>query len=207
MIKLVTVAEMRAIEQEANINGLTFADMMQNAGQGLGQWVYEKFRTGKSVIGLVGSGNNGGDTLVALDFLSRKGWNTCAYLVRPRPADDPLMVWGKETSTAIIEPGEDGDLALLEHKLGEADIILDGVIGTSFQLPLKAELALSLSQIKALIAKQTHGIHILAVDCPSGVDCETGEAAPECIPAETTICMAAAKMGLLEPGFSVRGKN
>jgi NAD(P)H-hydrate epimerase len=207
MMKLVTVAEMGAIEQEANTGGLTFADMMENAGQGLGQWVSNKFRDGGSVVGLVGSGNNGGDTLLALDFLSRKGWNTCAYLVRPRPDDDPLMVRGKETATVFIKPGEDEDLAQLERQLSKADILLDGVLGTGIQLPLKPELARTLGNIKLLISKQTHPIHVIAVDCPSGVDCENGETAPECIPAETTICMAAVKMGLLQfPAFLYVGR-
>ena len=35
------------------------------------------------------------------------------------------------------------------------------------------------------------------MDCPSGVDCDTGEAAPEVIPADVTFTMAAIKRGLL----------
>ena len=42
-------------------------------------------------LGLVGSGNNGGDTLVALAVLAGWGWQVKAYLVRPRPQDDPLV--------------------------------------------------------------------------------------------------------------------
>ena len=48
---------------------------------------------------------------------------------------------------------------------------------------------------------------VVAVDCPSGVDCDTGEAADETIPADLTITMAAAKQGLLKlPAFEFVGE-
>jgi len=48
--------------------------------------------------------------------------------------------------------------------------------------------------------------HVVAVDCPSGVDSDTGEAAPECIPAELTVTMAAIKRGLLQfPAYNLIG--
>jgi len=47
---------------------------------------------------------------------------------------------------------------------------------------------------------------IIAVDCPSGVDCDSGEAALECIPADLTVTMAAVKQGLLKlPAFEFVG--
>lgn len=48
--------------------------------------------------------------------------------------------------------------------------------------------------------------HVVAVDCPSGVDSDTGEAAPECIPADLTVTMAAVKRGLLScPAYNYVG--
>ena len=43
------------------------------------------------MIALVGSGNNGGDALVALSDLSMENWATCAYIVRKREEGDPLI--------------------------------------------------------------------------------------------------------------------
>ena len=46
----------------------------------------------KKIVALVGSGNNGGDALVALySFISWQSGNTCAYIVRKRAEDDPLV--------------------------------------------------------------------------------------------------------------------
>ncbi|MDP2993760.1 MAG: NAD(P)H-hydrate dehydratase, partial [Anaerolineales bacterium] len=45
------------------------------------------------------------------------------------------------------------------------------------------------------------------VDCPSGVDCDTGEVAEECIPADATVTLAAVKQGLLKlPAYDLIGE-
>lgn len=61
-VRVVSVAEMRAIEQEADARGITYALMMQRAGEGVARIVQQRYHdvTSKVVLGLVGSGNNGG---------------------------------------------------------------------------------------------------------------------------------------------------
>ena len=81
-MKFVSVSEMQAIEKEASENGVSYQLMMQNAGEGVARIVdtrYGQFQE-SGVLGLVGSGNNGGDTLVALISLAKRGWKTNAYL-------------------------------------------------------------------------------------------------------------------------------
>src|SRR5512143_3692998 len=82
-MRLVSVDEMKAIEKEADAAGLTYAQMMQNAGQGLAEVIQDLTidESEQEVFGLVGSGNNGGDTLVALAHLAADGWRARAYLV------------------------------------------------------------------------------------------------------------------------------
>lgn len=207
-MKFVTVAEMQAIEREANEKGLSYAEMMENAGRGLAEVVageYAPFKE-EGVLGLVGSGNNGGDTLVALAHLARQGWMATAYLVRPRPADDPLIqrVWeaGGKVYRAEQDPGQSDLLALIDKH----GVLLDGVLGTGIKLPLKPELAEILDRVRKHIARSEEPPSVVAVDCPSGVDSDTGEAAPETIPAELTVTMAAVKAGLLAfPAYQLMG--
>ncbi len=92
-MKIVTVQEMKDIEAAANAGGLSYAGMMQNAGRGVGQWVQDHVHPeGEcNVLGLIGSGNNGGDTLVALTLLAANNWHASAYLTLPRPSDDPVL--------------------------------------------------------------------------------------------------------------------
>src|SRR5512138_1403848 len=109
-MKLVTVSQMRAIEKEANEGGLTYEHMMQNAGQGLAQIVFNEFKDNVHVlyaVGLVGSGNNGGDTLIALSALVDAGWTASAYLVGSRPADDPLLNRAGERNIQVVRADQD----------------------------------------------------------------------------------------------------
>lgn len=202
-MKLVTVAEMRQIEAEADSCGWTYAQMMERAGLELAKVVhgYERWPESPTVTGLVGTGNNGGDTLVALAALAGWGWKANAYLVQPRKDDDPLVQRLLAAGGQVIEANRDADFALLDHYLDAADIVLDGVLGTGCKLPLRPEAARVLGR-----ARQAPGLRVVAVDCPSGVDCDSGEAAEECLPAELTVCMAAAKVGLVKlPAFSLTG--
>ncbi len=203
-MKLVTVAEMQAIEREANAQGWTYEKMMEAAGQGLAEIVESFFgyEDINAVVGLIGSGNNGGDTLIALETLAKAGWKIYAYLVRPRPTDDPLVQRVLDAGGELLRAEEDAQFAGLDTWLAEATVLLDGVLGTGIRLPLKAEVAHVLGHIKS----QEELPDIIAVDCPSGVDLDSGEAAEETIPADVTVCMAAVKSGLLRfPAYALAG--
>ena len=85
-------------------------------------------------------------------------------------------------------------------------MFLDGILGTGIKLPVKPDLAQVMAFIREAVHKVEDG-HVIAVDCPSGVDCDTGEAPPECIPAELTVTMAAIKQGLLHfPAYQLAGR-
>ncbi len=93
MVKLFTVKEMQALEREANDKGLTYDHMMENAGKGIAKEVAFAYShlSSKKIMAIVGSGNNGGDALVALSELAKQKWETSAYIVRARDPDDPLI--------------------------------------------------------------------------------------------------------------------
>lgn len=210
-MKLVTVNQMRAIEQEADANGLTYAKMMENAGQGLADEI-EALAYGvdedREVFALVGPGNNGGDALVALTRLAAEGWRARAYLVRRPATGDPLIDrFLKEEHTEVLNADSDKDFESLAAFIGTADVVVDGLLGTGFKLPLKPEMAAVMDAVNQAIADLPWPPYVVAVDCPSGIDCDTGEAAPEAIPASLTVCMAAVKQGLLKfPAFELAGE-
>jgi hydroxyethylthiazole kinase-like uncharacterized protein yjeF len=203
-MKLVTVAEMKAIENEANERGVTYAMMMEKAGNGVAEavhYAYSRMEV-KVVTGLVGSGNNGGDTLVALRHLAGMGWETIAYLVRSREEGDPLVQSLVEAGGEVLQGEQERGWKALNDCLNRSSVLLDGVLGTGIQLPLKPEIARVLGHVAAFQPLP----QVVAVDCPSGVNCDTGEAASECIPANLTISMEAVKTGLLAfPAFKFVG--
>jgi NAD(P)H-hydrate epimerase len=191
---------MQAIERQANASGLSYERMMEYAGRGLAEVVMDKYGylAEDGALGLVGSGNNGGDTLVALAHLAEEGWKTSAVILRPRPAGDLLVARMQAAGGQVVWMDEHLDKEALGSLLQQHGLLFDGVLGTGVRLPLKAEVARALDYTRRRLQAMDNPPVVVAVDCPSGVDCDSGEAAPECIPAETTVTMAAVKHGLLK---------
>ena len=207
-MKLVTVSQMRAIEKEADAKGVSYAQMMENAGRGLAEFVHILGGESgwESVTGIVGSGNNGGDTLVALAWLAEAGWRTHAYLVNRKTADDPLVARYLKSGGDLTQFSTDSDFDSLSGFLEDSDLLLDGLLGTGIKLPLKEEAALVLQSITLILSDLDLPPFVIAVDCPSGVDCDTGACAEETLKADLTLTMAAVKQGLLKlPAFDFVG--
>ena len=203
-MKLVTVSQMRAIEKEADASGLTYDQMMENAGQGLADIVLSLYDDDSDleVIGLVGSGNNGGDTLVALSALAAEGWKARAYLVK-RKKDD-LVKRFLEAGGEVLS--KENPFEQLAQAIETADVLLDGILGTGTELPLKKDVAEFLSEVNDVLDGLDESPLIIAVDCPSGVDTDTGQVADEAIPADMTVTMAAVKQGMIRlPAFEYVG--
>lgn len=210
-MKLVTVEEMKAIEKEADAGGLSYADMMENAGRELA-YAIEGLATPDpadmdlEVLGLVGPGNNGGDALVALAHLQAEGWTARAYLVKRKAKGDELVQSLVELGGEVLESSKDDDGASLRRHLEAAYVLVDGLLGTGIKLPLKDDMAAVLEAVKSTLEELEDRPFVVAVDCPSGVDCATGEAAPQTIPADLTVTMGAVKDGMLKfPAYDLLG--
>jgi NAD(P)H-hydrate epimerase len=195
---------MQAIEKEADAGGLTYDQMMENAGRGLADILLATFidEVEPEVVGLVGPGNNGGDTLVAMSALLSQGWRASAYLVKRKK--DALVKRFAEAGGKILSGTGFEELG---QAIETADVLLDGVLGTGTRLPLKKDVADVLSEIHDMLDSLEQAPFIVAVDCPSGVDCDSGETADETIYADLTVTMAAVKQGLLKlPAFEYVGE-
>ena len=211
-MKLVTVHQMHLIEQEADGSGLSYDKMMENAGYNLSREVLrlayaQDDEEEIQVLGLVGPGNNGGDTLVALARLAEKGWTARAYIIHRKVTGDALISRLEEAEGEVYQAEKDKNFQQLQAFLESADVVLDGVLGTGIKLPLKDEIGSALAAVQGIVAEMEWPPYIIAVDCPSGVDCDSGQAAPQTIPADATVTMAAVKQGLLKlPAFDLIGE-
>jgi NAD(P)H-hydrate epimerase len=196
---------MQAIEKEADAGGLTYDQMMENAGQGLADIILDLYAGDDEleVVGLVGSGNNGGDTLVAMSALAAEGWKARAYLVK-RKKDD-LVKRFLEAGGEVLS--RENPFEQLAQAIETADVFLDGIFGTGLKLPLKKDAAELLAEVNDVLDGSDESPLIVAVDCPSGIDCDTGEVADEAIAADVTVTMAAVKQGMLKlPAFEYVGE-
>lgn len=206
-MKLVTVAEMLAIEKEADAAGLTYNQMMANAGCALAQAVQDlQIEPGDhQVLGLVGPGNNGGDTLIALSSLAASGRQVCAYLVKRE--QDALVNRVDSAGGSVTAARDDPGYVKLSSLLSSSAIMLDGLLGTGTKLPVRGEIADVMQTVQRLIQELDVAPYVIAVDCPSGIDCDTGDVSDTCIPADLTVTMAAVKQGMLRmPAYDLIGE-
>lgn len=210
MAKLVGVEEMRSVEKAADELGLSYAQMMENAGRGVATALLAHSHNREaSAVALVGAGNNGGDALVALAALGDAGWKTGALLIGRRFNHDDLVKRARKAGAEIrrldLEKHEDLDRHITW--LLSFPVLLDGLLGTGTRLPLRESLAKAMAEIKLAVEGAVVRPYVVAVDCPSGVDCDSGDAAPQTLHADLTVTMAAVKHGLLNlPAFEYVGE-
>jgi hydroxyethylthiazole kinase-like uncharacterized protein yjeF len=227
MVKIVTVEQMRAIERATDAAGVSYDEMMQHAGRGVADVVMSllgELTPDKRVAVLVGPGNNGGDGLVAARILKEEaGLEVGCYLFKPRSDDDPVFTAARDTGVFIAAAGDDQRWRTLKTLVGNADILVDALLGTGTELPIRDDLKKLIEMatramrqndpspptlVQPTAPAQQYGgkTLVVAVDCPSGLDCDTGELDPVTIPADVTVTFAAAKYGQLAfPGAEAVG--
>lgn len=224
-IKIVTSAEMRRIETAADAGGLSFDQMMENAGRAVAQAIDEWMGTqGRRVLILVGPGNNGGDGLVAARYLAEMGAAPQLYVWKRQTTDDKQSSLAAARGIPAISVSDDPDMSALRRMLASCDILVDALLGTGMARPIEGELKGLLETVRQELARlrrpadgglcapaegalQVSGPWVVALDVPSGLNSDTGELDPVTIPADMTVTMAAVKLGqILSPGLAAVGK-
>jgi len=201
--KIASVAEMRRIEVASDAGGWTYAQMMERAGAAVAEAILRRVEapTGMRIVVLAGTGNNGGDGLVAGRILAEAGAQVSVYLVNARPGDDPHVAALKKSGNLVAVAEEDHRQRVLKNLLSTAEVVIDAVYGTGLELPLRGAGKELLKACGAALQERTARPLIVAVDCPSGLDCDSGALADETLRADVTVTLAAAKPGLLRfPG-------
>ena len=137
-MKLAHTAAMRRLEADAVAIGMDEPTLMELAGYNVAALLRQEGRltAGKRVVVLAGSGNNGGDGLVAAYHLRRAGIEPYVYLTRYRGGDRNLSR-ARSVGIPVAAHGEEGSVRTLEQWLAEADCVLDALLGTGAAPPLR----------------------------------------------------------------------
>ena len=108
-MKIVTAAQMVAIEQASERCGVSTDVLMDNAGLAVALESRSLLGgvAGARILVLVGPGNNGADGLVAAGHLRRWGAEVTAYVVTTRPDPDPRMDQATERDVSVARADED----------------------------------------------------------------------------------------------------
>ncbi|MFC1872676.1 NAD(P)H-hydrate dehydratase [Chloroflexota bacterium] len=207
-MKILSADKIRAVEKACAGLGLPPAKLMENAGLAAAIEIRRIFSdnvSGKHVLILVGPGNNGGDGLVIARHLHDWGAVVSLYLTDNRPDADPNLAQTQARSIPTFALANDSYLDTLGQELAATELVVDAVFGTGKIRPFTKNLATALNLVSANTT--THRVPVVAIDLPSGMDADTGEAAPAALKANYTVCMAYPKQGhFLFPGAALVGK-
>lgn len=207
--KIVTVAQMVAIEQACPGRGVSIDTLMENAGLAVA-------RAGRRLAGggiaavpvlvLVGPGNNGADGLVAARHLQRWGARVTAYLATSRPSPDPKKDLALDYGIEVVRCADDPDLSWLDRLLRRSRLVIDAVLGTGNSRPLEG----AVREVMLRLRNSRRGAapyKLLALDLPSGLDADSGIVDPACPIVDLTVALGRPKAGLLAfPGAAHVGE-
>jgi len=183
---IITPAQMRAAEEAAFARGITAEALMERAGAGIARAVTKFFpRPGRCIV-FAGKGHNAGDAFVGARWLAQAGWKIDTRLIFPQKELTALTTrkWRQLNQAK----------ATSEAKPPCQTIILDGLLGLGARPPLREPIRHACQEINSL---GKLGMRVFAVDLPTGLDGETGQADRDCVVADFTVTIGCAKTGLV----------
>lgn len=195
-----TREEVRAVDRRAiDEFGMTGLVLMENAGRGAAERLMELGIDGLVVV-CAGKGNNGGDGFVIARHLELLGCDV-RVLLFANPSDlsgDAAANWrileAAETPRVVL--GRQPALSDIDHALTHTDWIVDALLGTGTVGEVREPYRTAITSINRSARK------VLAVDLPSGLDCDTGlpiesltDGTPLCVRATHTTTFVARKRG------------
>ena len=155
--------------------------LIEAAGREVAREVAGRWPEGR-VVGLLGSGHNGADALVALRTLLARGRDAVGVVCGSGPPE-PDVTAGWEVP--LVGPDE-----LRERCLG-ASVLLDGILGTGVRGAPREP------QAEIIRAANELPVPTVAVDGPSGMDFTTGAVPGACVEAALTVALGWPKLGHL----------
>lgn len=195
---VMTREEIRAFDRWAiKTLGIPGVVLMENAGRSCAELIKEKLASldNPKVCIFCGTGNNGGDGYVIARHLLNTGFEVVVVVCGERKkikGDAKINLNMLEGLGQLIEElkMEEGNISERVVALaGSADMVVDGLFGTG----LSGQLNDNYKQLIESINRQKRPI--LAIDIPSGLDCDSGVPLRAAIRASWTVTFVAAKKG------------
>jgi ADP-dependent NAD(P)H-hydrate dehydratase / NAD(P)H-hydrate epimerase len=183
-VPLLTAAQAAAADRAAREQfGVPERVLMENAGRSAALVLQRLYPAGR-VVGVAGSGNNGGDLVVVLRVLQSWGRDVALVTVGARPPASELAHGAELVSAA-------GDTDAATTLLATADVVVDGMLGTG-----------ATGAPRGLVAEWIGRINdarrpVVALDLPSGVDATSGRVPAPAVEAAVTVSFGWPKIGLL----------
>lgn len=192
----VTCGQMKVLERRADENGLSYYQMMENAGTGAAQMIMQKAAEkvsesiasyqGKSVAVteesnrayiFCGKGNNGGDGFVVARLMHDNGYGVTVVLVDGEPKTEDArtnLKLVRDRNIKVLNMKEN-DRALMELD-GTPNVIVDAIYGTGFKGKLESNGLKSAIYINKFgkgnddrLSGEADSVLVVSLDIPSGL--------------------------------------
>jgi NAD(P)H-hydrate epimerase len=175
--------EKLAMEQQ----GLTAAELMERAGHAVWDLLVEKMPQARNITVFCGCGNNGGDGFIVARQAKLSGRNVRIILVGHVQQQSVIAKAAEQSchqlGIPIISFSD-------EVALPETDVIVDALLGIGLSRPLENNVLAAVRMINQANKP------VLAIDVPSGINSNTGQALPEAVCANWTLTFIGRKIGL-----------
>jgi len=192
---------MRAAEEAAFARGISAEALMEQAGAGIARAITKFFPHAGKCLVFAGKGHNAGDALVAARLLAQAGWEIETRLIFPEEELSSLTnlklkaLRDQESGRGPCAPiMEDAAAKGTQRSLLHCQTIaLDGLLGLGAHPPLREPIRGACREMNSLRGKA----YVIAIDLPTGLDGDSGEADEDCVVADFTITVGCAKSGLV----------
>ena len=189
---LLNVRQMAEADRLTIAAGTSAIELMENSGRAVAQEIQKRWKTCPMIV-LCGPGNNGGDGFVAARHLLEVGWPVRIALLGTREHLKGEARHHAELWKGAIEP-------LTPATLSGAELVVDALFGAGLSRALEGTAKETLAAVSSM------GLPMVAVDVPSGVMGDTGEAFDAITAFLTVTCFRKKPGHLLLPGRSLCGE-
>ena len=203
-MKVLTAAQMREADRLTTERfGINAAELMENAGTAIVEFLREKFAemASSKILVLCGKGNNGGDGLVVARLLKDSGFPAVVFLfANPGSIEGDaaanLKRWQQGLGELYVVTSE-AEWESARSALNEADLIIDALLGTGLRGPAEGVLGAVIEDLNAARAKRRGKMEVVAVDMPSGLASDSQDFGGPVVNADFTVTLTAPKVGQL----------
>ncbi|UCE58360.1 MAG: NAD(P)H-hydrate epimerase [Phycisphaerales bacterium] len=199
MSAILTRDQVRQVDHIAvNRYAIAGVVLMENAGRNASRIINRTYGPEGNVFICCGPGNNGGDGCVIARHLHNLGWSVRGLITGAESQMTPDMLANYRIVKAmglpliIASSGEEQLRAVGEMR--NDDVVADALLGTGFRGQVRSPTAELIEAIN-----DAHKRATVAIDLPSGLDCDTGEPSNATIRADLTVTFVAKKMGFTLP--------
>lgn len=200
---VLTVAQLRAAEAATMVHTPESVLMATAAAALAAQTVRELTARrpveNARVVVLAGTGNNGGDALLAGALLGHDGALVTVVGTGATLHETGLAACERVGADVYLAGAESGLRAALAA-LSEADAVIDGIAGLGSRPGLSGVAA-------TLVGAIAHGTLVVSADIPSGLDADSGDLPATHVTADVTVTFTALKPCLVtEPAAASAGR-